>query len=72
MQNHPANRLFGAPGVRPARCGPVLVHGLDGLPMDRGWLGFRAHDWRLCRTQQSNNRPRLIKYDAPYLIIYFI
>ncbi len=27
MQNHPANRLFGAPGARPARCGPVPCMG---------------------------------------------
>ncbi len=28
------------------------VHGLDGLPMDRGGLGYRAHSWRLCRPRR--------------------
>ncbi len=60
MQNHPANPLFWCPWRASGSMRTCAVHGLDGLPMDRGWLSFRAHSWRLGRTRQSNNRPRLI------------
>ncbi len=51
MQNHPANRLFGAPVARPTRS-PAVPCWCFCLPMDRGWLGSRAHSWRPCRPRR--------------------